>query len=496
MEFLLSIGNGINSLMGIFGTSIIVPIVILIISLFMGVSLKKAVQGALYMAVGLTMFNVFLGVLLGGIAPYVTGMAQNVGITLPFVDVGWQGASVIVYSNQLGYLYLVLGLGLNLLLFALKWTDTFQPTDIWNYYQFVFWAIIVQFVTGSFALGVAAAVFCNLVVLLIADIIAPSIQEYNGYEGVTLTSVPQSGAPFAMIVRWILIKLKVKEYHFDLKGFTERFGFWGEPLTVGIIVGLLITIMGSLNVIGEAATWTGMLTVTLTVAGIMVIYPHVSGLFVKGLIPLSQTMNSRIRSGKTKRDHFHIAMDPAIYFGESGNLAAALILIPIVFFISLIMPGNEILMLADIPAMPFMTAGLIFVFRGNILNTVLTGTVWFSINNIFNSDVSRAFTEAAVAAGVGSKLPEVSEAISQGLGVASWTVGTNPALWLVYKAFSAPGYLKVFTIAIAIAVYLAIYFSFRKNRKAWYMAAGASEEFLADKMDAYVKTSSGTSIQA
>ena len=86
------------------------------------------------------LFNAVLGVLMSAITPYVTAMADNVGISLPYIDIGWQGASVVVYSNTLGYIYLVLGLGLNLLLFALKLVDTFQPTDIWNYYQFVFWA--------------------------------------------------------------------------------------------------------------------------------------------------------------------------------------------------------------------------------------------------------------------------------------------------------------------------------------------------------------------
>jgi len=487
MQILFDIGSSINAIMGLFGTVVVVPFVIFIISLVMGVDVKKSFKGALFMAVGLTMFNALLGILLGGIAPYVTGMAQNAGISLPYIDVGWQGAAVIVYSNQLGYLYLVLGLGLNLLLFSLKLTDTFQPTDIWNYYQFVFWAIIVQFVTGSFALGVAAAVFMNLIVLLIADIIAPSLQEYYGYENVTLTSVPQGGAPFAMIVRWLIKKLNIKEYSYDMKGLTEKFGFWGEPLAIGLMVGLLIAILGSLNKLGEAASWSGIFSVVLTVAGVMVIYPNVSGLFVKGLIPLSQAMNARIRSNKSKRDQFHIAMDPAIYFGESANLTAALILIPIVFFISLVMPGNQILMLADIPAMPFMTAGLIVVFRGNILTTVIAGTVWFSCANILNSDVSNAFTQAAISAGVGDKLATVSEAVSQGLGVASWTVGTNPVLYLAYKAFSAPGNLKIVTILIAVAVFLAIYIHFRKHKMAWYLAAGASEEFLAEKYS-YKKT--------
>ena len=284
MQALLQIGNAFNSVMGIFGSTIIVPIIIFIISMGMRVGAKKSFQGAIYMAVGLTLFNAVLGVLMSAITPYVTAMADNVGISLPYIDIGWQGASVVVYSNTLGYIYLVLGLGLNLLLFALKLVDTFQPTDIWNYYQFVFWAVIVQFTTGSFALGVAAAVVCNLVVLLIADIIAPSLQEFNGYDNLTLTSVPQGGAPFAMIVRWIVVKLKIRTRPISAESLQEKFGFWGEPLSIGLIVGILIAVLGSTQNLGEVGTWAGILATAVTIAGVMVIYPSVSGLFVKGLI--------------------------------------------------------------------------------------------------------------------------------------------------------------------------------------------------------------------
>lgn len=485
MQALIQMGNAFNNVMGIFGSTIIVPIVIFIISMCMKVGVKKSFQGAVYMAVGLTLFNAILGILMSAITPYVTAMANNVGISLPYIDIGWQGASVVVYSNTLGYVYLILGLGLNLILFALNLVDTFQPTDIWNYYQFVFWAVIVQFTTGSFALGVAAAVMCNLVVLLIADIIAPSLQEFNGYDNLTLTSVPQGGAPFAMIVRWIVLKLKIKTKKISADTLQEKFGFWGEPLTIGLIVGVLITILGSIHGLGEVSTWAGILTTAITIAGVMVIYPSVSGLFVKGLIPLSQSMQARARSGKSNRKFFHVAMDPAVYFGNGDNMAASLLLIPIVFFTSLIMPGNKILMLADIPAMAFMTAGLIFVFKGDIMMTVISGTIWFNVANILNSDVCAAFTKAAEAAGVSSQMQSVADAFSQGLGIASWTVGTNPVLYLVYKAFSAEGMMRIVGITLVIVAYLFFYLSFRKNRKKWWMAAGASVEFLEEK--GYIK---------
>ena len=444
MQALLQIGNAFNNVMGIFGSTIIVPIIIFIISMCMRVGVKKSFQGAVYMAVGLTLFNAVLGVLMSAITPYVTAMADNVGISLPYIDIGWQGASVVVYSNTLGYIYLV-------------------------------------FTTGSFALGVAAAVVCNLVVLLIADIIAPSLQEFNGYDNLTLTSVPQGGAPFAMIVRWVVMKLKIKTRPISAESLQEKFGFWGEPLSIGLVVGILIAVLGSTQNLGEVGTWAGILATAITIAGVMVIYPSVSGLFVKGLIPLSQSMQARARAGQTNRKFFHVAMDPAVFFGNGDNMAAALILIPIVFFTSLVMPGNKILMLADIPAMAFMTAGLIFVFRGDILMTIISGTIWFNIANILNSDVCAAFTKAAESAGVASQMSSVADAFSQGLGIASWTVGTNPVLYLVYKAFSAEGIMRIAGIALVLAAYACIYLSFRKDKKKWWMAAGASEEYLTER---------------
>ena len=83
--------------------------------------------------------------------------------------------------------FIPFGLIFDLILFTTKWTDTFHPTDIWNYYFFVFWAAIVQFATGSFFLAVLAGMLLNLILLLLADWIAPSMECYYGYQGVVST---------------------------------------------------------------------------------------------------------------------------------------------------------------------------------------------------------------------------------------------------------------------------------------------------------------------
>jgi len=286
-----------------FGATIIVPIIVFILSVFLKVKPKTAFQGALFMGVGLTAFNIILGALMGNLGAVVSKMVQETAINLPGIDVGWAAGAVIVYANTIGMFYLVFGILINLVLFAVKWTDTFQPTDIWNYYQFVFWAAVVQFVTGSFWLGVACATFLNLVVLLLADLIAPALQEHYGYEGVTSTCFCAiNAAPFAILVKWILKKLGILDkIKLDPEPIRNKVGFWGEPMTMGVIIGIVIAIIANWKELGVLGTWSNILVTGITTGAIMALYPAVSGLFVKGLIPISQTMNKRLRSGEMKR---------------------------------------------------------------------------------------------------------------------------------------------------------------------------------------------------
>jgi len=406
--------------------------------------------------------------LMGSLGAVVSKMVQETSINLPGIDVGWAAGAVIVYANTIGMFYLAFGILVNLILFLVKWTDTFQPTDIWNYYQFVFWGAIVQFVTGSFWLGIACATFLNLVVLLIADLIAPALQEHYGYEGVTSTCLCAiNGAPFAILMRWILKKTGLLDrIALDPDTIRSKVGFWGEPMTMGVIIGIALAILADWKELGVLATWSHILMTGITTGAIMALYPAVSGLFVKGLIPISQTMNKRLRNGEMKRKAFNISIDPAVFFGEGSNLAAGLVLIPIMLLIAIIQPGNRMLPLADLAAMPFMVIGITAVMRGNIFGIVVTGAIWYTLGQALNSTILEIFTKAAAAAGV-------AEAQGGAL-ISAWSLGVVPYGWLGYKAFSMGPAL----IAVAVVVYLIIYYFFRKHKEAWQIAAGASPEFI------------------
>jgi PTS system galactitol-specific IIC component len=403
-------------------------------------------------------------------------MVESIGINLPGIDVGWPAAAVIIYANTIGLFYLLFGLILNLVLFGIKWTDTFQPTDIWNYYQFVFWAALVQYVTGSLAWGVACATYLNLIVLLLADWQAPALQEYYGYEGVTCTCFCSiNPGPFAILMRVVLKKLHLDGIKLDPTTLREKIGFFGEPVTMGFVIGFIIALIANIKSLGSLSAWSTIVVTAITTGAVMALYPPVSGLFVKGLIPISTTMRLRAQSGQMKRKGFYISMDPAIYFGEEANLASGLLMIPLMLAFTILVPGNRMMPLADIAALPFSMIAITIAFKGNIFGSVLTGFIWYGLGQILNSTILETFTQAAFAADpvsyTGTPL------------VSSWLLGTIPFGWLAFKAFVAEGGTRYITIAIAIAIYLVVYYFFRKNKEAWQIAAGASPEFIKEQRE-------------
>ncbi|MGI6145508.1 MAG: PTS transporter subunit IIC [Peptococcia bacterium] len=459
-----------------FGSVIIVPCVVFLLSVAIRVKPKEAFMGAFYMGIGLTAFNIILSALMTAVSPSITMMVENTGLNLPGLDIGWGAGAAIVFANSIGMFYLVFGIIINLFLFLVKWTDTFQPTDIWNYYHFLFWAACVQFVTGSFALAVACAVFLNLIVLLLADWLAPALQEYYGYEGVTSTCLFSTNIlPFAVLMRWIFKKLRLDNIKLDPKALQKSLGIFGQPVIIGAIIGITLALIANIHDLGSMTIWAKILTTGITVGTIMALYPSVSGLFVKGLLPISNTMNERIEKGEIKRKNFNLSLDPAIYFGEEANLTSGLLLMPIMLLIAVIQPGNRMLPLADLAAIPFGIIAATVAMRGNIFGVVVTSSIWYGIGQWFNSSILEMFTQAAANAGV---------VVEKGALISSWCIGVNPIGYLGYKAFILDGSGKFIGIGILVALYLIAYYFYKKNKVAWWVAAGASPEFIKAKLEA------------
>ena len=132
-----------------FGSAIVVPFIIFIIALIFRVKPAKAFLSALYAGVSLEGFSLIIG------APIITPLVQNMskvmsnvtGVELNTFDVGWQATSVVAFATSAGMIYLGLGIALQTILFLVKWTNIFQPSDLWNNYSYIVWGAIYVFIS-------------------------------------------------------------------------------------------------------------------------------------------------------------------------------------------------------------------------------------------------------------------------------------------------------------------------------------------------------------
>ena len=141
----------LSNIMDSFGAAIVVPVIIFFIALVMKVKPKKAFNAALNAGIGLTGFNMIIGAYSPIVTPVVQRMVAETGVNLRILDTGWQATSVVAYSTQVGMIFLGLGLLMQLILFVLKFTNIFMPSDLWNNYSFMLWGSMLYIATGIFA---------------------------------------------------------------------------------------------------------------------------------------------------------------------------------------------------------------------------------------------------------------------------------------------------------------------------------------------------------
>jgi PTS system galactitol-specific IIC component len=131
------------------------------------------------------------------------------------------------------------------------------------------------------------------------------------------------------------------------------------------------------------------------------------------------------------------------------------LLIPIILGLSFVLPGNSMLPMADLVALPYMVEVFVCVSHGNIAKSLVTGAIWFSLGLVVCSGLAPTFTEIAVEAGF--QLPQV------GVYVMSFGIMAHPLMAGLFYAFLSKNPL---IIGAVVVVYFVLYFLFKKNKAA------------------------------
>lgn len=411
MDFATFFGNIYNFLTGL-GVSLLLPIIITILGLVFGQKLRTALRAGLTLGAGFISLNLVIGLLIGEMVPVVDTMVKATGSNLDIFDVGWGVAAAIAFGTTAGSLVILVCLATNIIMLALKLTKTLN-VDIWNFWNQAFTASVAYIASGSLAWAMVAAAIHTVYELVIADLTAKQVQEFYNLPGI---SIPHgwavSSVPIIAGVNWVLDRIPgVKDIHWDESGIREKWGIFGEPLFLGVLLGVGVGLFG-----GMWREPAKLLTLGITIGTAMILIPKIIGFFMEALTPIAQSAKEFMKNKFGGRE-FYIGLDSAVLIGHPITVAAGIIMIPIVLGLALILPGNRVLPFGDLAATFYFVAMVPFMSKGNLFRSIVCGAVIFVVVLYACTSFGSALTQMAV--DVGYAIPEGVVDIT-GLSAGNW----------------------------------------------------------------------------
>ncbi|MBA1392513.1 PTS galactitol transporter subunit IIC [Lactobacillus sp. XV13L] len=454
----------VNRIFQVFGASVVVPIMIFIVALCLKVKPKTAMMSAFYAGVGLTGFGWVIQAFTPTITKIIKQMVNNTGIKLPIVDIGWQAGSLASFGSTVGLSFFVFCLIAELLLFAFGVTKIFMASNLWNNFGFMIWGTVCYYVTHNFWLSLGLSFFMLLYALLLAEVQADRWSDYYGVKNASVASLHNIEQVIPAIILdplWNLLgfnKVKMTPEYFK-----NKLGVFGEPTTLGAILGLLIGILGNINALTTLKAWGQILTVAVQLSAIMTIFPLITNVFSQAFTPLADEIDKNTHKEAVKstevidevknKKRWFLGVDDGVGYGEPATIISGVILIPIMVLIAFLLPGNKTLPIVDLISLPFMVESIVAITRGNILKVIANGIVWFSLGLYASSWLGTFYTGAVSHYGV---------ALPAGIIlITSFNLMARPLNALVFAAFVSQN--PIF-IGLAIIIYLVLLFGLRRYR--------------------------------
>lgn len=460
--------DSISQLMTDLGAPVVLPIIIFVIGLVLGAKPGRAFRAGVTIGVAFIGINLVIGLMWGTLSEAAQALVTRTGVELTAVDVGWPSAAAIAYGTRVGSLIIPVALGVNIVMLVLGLTKTLN-IDIWNFWHFAFLGSMIVVATGSLGLGLFAAGVFAALMLFMADWTAKSVQKFFNLPGI---SIPH-GFSTSMVIpaiagNWIIDRIPgLKDWEADIKAIERRFGVFGDPVVLGLIIGLVLGAIGFIGVLPGRDAVIRTLTVGVELAAVMLLLPRMVAILMEGLIPISEAarefMSKRFGGGE-----FYIGLDSALLIGHPSALAASLVLVPIVIFLAIVLPGNRFLPFADLAVFPFLFAMMAPISRGNVGRMLIIGTLAAIMGLYMGTWMAPYITEAAPLAGF--EIPEGAAQIS--------AVGDGWDIWVWLMLFPATlsqiaGWV-VGVVVLALVVVAALYY--KNNAERMDVLAGAPEE--------------------
>lgn len=355
---------------------VLLPIIIFILAMVFRINIKTSIKSALSLGIGFVGIFMTFDYFVELIRPIISTIIERTGLELNVLDVGWPPLSAISWSFNLAPLLLSIFILINLVMLVGKFTKTVN-IDIWNYWHVIFLGLLIYEVTGSHVLTLVISVINFILLLKIAEWIAPLINEYMGMEGIC---IPHLGGiihyPLALVGNLILDKIPViNKIEADPKTIQKKIGILGEPMVMGFILGAGLSIAAGFEL-------RGILTVAIRFSAVIYILPKMCTILGESLIPISEGMKEFMQAKLPNMGETYIGLDVAILFGDSSTLVATLFLMPTAIILAIILPKVNFIPLGDWTNLLVPMALVTVATKGNVIRSYIIG-VPIIIGNLY-----------------------------------------------------------------------------------------------------------------
>ncbi|MEW9804405.1 PTS galactitol transporter subunit IIC [Mesorhizobium sp. ZMM04-5] len=457
--------TGLKSAVDTLGATVLLPIVIFIIAIVLGAKAGRAFRAAVTIGVAFIGINLVLGLMLGSIGDVAQAIVTNTGIQRDIVDVGWPSAAAIAFGSSVGLWIIPIGIAVNIVLLLTRMTRTLN-VDVWNFWHFAFIGSLATAATGSLGYGLVVGALVAALALLFADWSARAVQQFYGIPGVSVPHLASAQIlPIAIVLNWVMDRIPgVNRIEISTDTIEKRFGVFGEPVVLGLIIGLVLGLVAYYNAGDFGTVLSKVLGTGMTLAAVMLLLPRMVKVLMEGLLPVSDAAQEFVRKRTGDRELL-VGLDSAILIGHPAAIASSLILVPIAIILSIVLPGNRVILFADLAVIPFLVAMTAPLLKGNVFRMVVVGTVTLAVGFYVANALAPLFTSAAVSSGF--QLPENAVQI---------TSVVDGFLWIPYVVIEAIqwfGIAGLVLLALVIAVAFGLY---RRSTAAWERAAGAEDE--------------------
>lgn len=444
------------------GSTVVLPIIIFFVALLMGAKPGKAFRAGVTIGIAFIGINLIVSLMWTTLSGVAQAMVTNWNIQRDIVDVGWPSASAIAFGTDVGLWVIPIAIVVNLVLLLFRVTKTLN-IDIWNFWHFAFLGSMVYMVSQNLTYGLIAAAIAAALALFLADWTAKAVQDFYKLPGISiphLTTAP--GVPFAIFTNWLLDLIPgVKNWKADPETIQKRMGVFGEPIILGLVIGLVLGALGYYNAEQAAVQ---ILQTGMNLAAVMLLLPRMVQILMEGLIPVSEAAREFMKKHASDRE-IYIGLDSAILIGHPAAISTSLVLVPIIILLSIVLPGNRVLLFADLAIIPFVVAMFAPLMKGNVFRMIVAGMLELGIGFYIATNMAPLFTSAAQNAGF--EMPEGATQIT--------SIGDG-FLWPQYffsKVVDSLGVIGLVAIAILLAV---VWFFYMKNSAKWEQIAGAPVE--------------------